>query len=141
MKRIGVLLSVAALMAPAAAQAGPTVTGWSTITKFHGVRGQMCLLESSADYPFHVLFRVNALNLESGWARAILSYKRPDDTDWRGYIISHRAYPGEVQEGLPGSTDDQPKALRVRVRLSDGRDKFQRYDYADLLPCPADAQG
>ena len=140
MKRMGVLLATAALVAPTA-QATAAQTGWRTITRFHGVRAQMCLLESSADYPNHVLFRINARNLESGWARAFLSYKRPTDTEWRGYIISQKAYPGEVQEGLPGSTDDQPKALRARIRLNDGRDRFHRYDWADLLPCPAGAQG
>lgn len=140
MKRLAVLLATAALLM-SILPASAAETGWRTITRFHGVRAQMCLLESSASYPNHILFRINAKNLESGWARAILSYKRPTDTDWRGYIISHKAYPGEVQAGLPGSTDDRPKALRARIRLSDGRDRFHRYDWADLLPCPDGAQG
>jgi hypothetical protein len=139
MKRIGALLVAVALVAPAA-PASAVEPGWATITRLDGARGQACQLPSSPDYPFHVLFRINARHVEAGWSKAILSYQRPTDTDWRVWIPTHKAQPGEVQAGLPGSADEKPKALRVRVRLQDGTHRFRQYAWDDLPACPAGAE-
>ena len=139
MKRTGVLLAVAALMTPAA-RASAADTGWISVTKFHGARGQACMLESTPDYPFHILFRIDASRVESGWSKAILTYKRPTDTTWRGWIPTARVQPGEVHPWLPGSTDDKPKALRVAIKLEGGLHKSRRFAWDDLPMCPDGAE-
>ena len=135
MRRTGALLAVLALLVPAApASAGQT--GLLNVTKFHGARGQACMLKSTADYPFHILFRINARRVDSGWSRAILTYKRTTDTQWRQWIPTHRAQPGEVLAWIPGVQDDKPKALRVAIKLEGGLHKSRRFAWDDLPLCP-----